>query len=186
MKKIFLSMVLAAISVCGNAQFQLTPSSGLMTEDGPYIIQHTGTEAENYQAAVRAVQQAIPDANIGELEYEKSFMVTYTKKGHEVLPGAFIAHDWSIENKLKIEASEDKISVSFAETGDFVVRYKGEVISIIYPRMGKTSFQELLAQICYLFNSKGKLAKNVKGASKLVEKYEQMANEIAKAIESKL
>ena len=57
MRKYFLLTALFALmSLCCNAQFKLTPSAGLMTEDGPYTITKSGSEVENYEAAKKAVE----------------------------------------------------------------------------------------------------------------------------------
>ena len=122
MRKYFLLTALFALmSLCCNAQFKLTPSAGLMTEDGPYTITRSASEAENYEAAKKAVETAISGADIGEIEYEKSFSVTAKYKNRGKLPGALGATDWVIDYTLKIEMSDDKILVSFAKIGNLEV-----------------------------------------------------------------
>lgn len=183
MKKIFTLAIFATMSLCSNAQFKLTPSSGLMTEEGPYTIMKAGSEAENYEAARRAVEFAIPGADIGDLEYEKSFAVSVVYNAHEKLPGALQATDWSIDYHLKVEAFDGKIEISFTEAGTWVVRRKGEVIQNIYPTTGKNSFSRAVFGHNFLFNSKGKICK---GGKKVVAKYEEIANGIVRDIENNL
>ena len=61
MKKNVLSALFAIVSLCCNAQFVLTPSAGLMTEDGPYTILRNGSESENYDAAKKLSRKPSPE-----------------------------------------------------------------------------------------------------------------------------
>ena len=183
MKKYILLTAFAVISLCCNAQFKLTPSAGLMTEDGPYTILKTGTEVENYEAAKRAVEVAISGAEIGEIEYEKSFAVTAKYKNRGKLPGALIATDWIVDYTLKVEASEDKIQISFSKVGNLEVWKKGEVLQYIHPTTGKNSMFGDITGNHYLFNSKGEICK---GGKKMVALFEEMANGIVKEIKKNL
>ena len=183
MKKYILLTAFAVISLCCNAQFKLTPSAGLMTEDGPYVILKSGTEVENYEAAKRAVEVAISGAEIGEIEYEKSFAVSAKYKNRGKLPGALIASDWVFDYTLKVEVSEDKIQISFTNLGTFEVWQKGEVLQYIHLTTGKNSMREAMTGNHYLFNSKGEISK---GGKKMVALFEEIANGIVKDIENNL
>jgi len=182
MKKYILLTAFAVISLCCNAQFKLTPSAGLMTEDGPYTILKSGTEAENYNAAKRAVEAAVSGAEIGEIEYEKSFAVTAKYKNHRKLPGALVATDWVIDYTLKVEVTDEKILISFSKVGSLEVWKKGEVLLYIHPTTGKNSFLGNFGNQ-YLFNSKGEICK---GGKKMVALFEDIANGIVKDIEKNL
>lgn len=183
MKKYILLTAFVVMSVCCNAQFKLTPSAGLMTEDGPYTILRSGTEAENYEAAKKAVEAAIPDVDVGELENEKSFSATCKYKNHAKLPGALIATDWVVDYTLKVDVTDEKIQISFSEVGSMEIWKKGEVIQYIHPTTGKNSMLRDAMGNHYLFNSKGQIAK---GCKKMVLLYENMANGIVKDIEKNL
>jgi len=183
MKRRLCLAAFAVVSIFCQAQFILTPSAGLMTEDGPYIITRNGSEAENYEAAKKAVLAAIPDAKIGDLEYEKSFNATSAIKDHRKLPGALIATDWTIEYTIEIECEDGKVMVSFKHIGAIVVRRKGDVIMNVYPSTGANSMLGQMMGNQYIFNSKGTVAKQCK---KLKELYESYANNIAKNIEHNL
>ena len=184
MRKYFLLTALFALmSLCCNAQFKLTPSAGLMTEDGPYTITKSGSEVENYEAAKKAVETAISGAEIGEIEYEKSFSVSAKYKNRGKLPGALGATDWVIDYTLKIEMSDDKILVSFAKIGNLEVWKRGEVLQYIHPTTGKNSMLVDITGNHYLFNSKGEICK---GGKKMVALFEEMANGIVKEIERNL
>ena len=184
MKKNVLFAIFAAVSLCCNAQFVLTPSSGLMTEGGAYTILREGTESENYYAAQKAVNTAFPNADIGELEYEKSFATSILHKEHGKLPlsGSYVAGDWKIEFKLKIDASEGKVLVSFEEVG-MLEWGRGTQTWYIIPAMGSNSIMAELEQKRYVFNSKGLVAKGCKKTKKL---FEDVANGIVKDIENNL
>ncbi|MBQ9203044.1 MAG: hypothetical protein IJ155_02250 [Prevotella sp.] len=183
MKKFFCVAALAVVSLCAEAQFVLTPSSGLMTEDGPYIIMREGTEVENYEAAMQAVGRAIPNAEIGEVEYEKSFNVTSAFKERRKLPGAIVATDWNTGYTLFVECAEGKIMVSFKQIGPLEASKKGEVIMNVYPTTGKNSMLMGVSGIQYIFNSKGVVAK---GCKKMKEIFEDYANTLVKDIENNL
>ena len=183
MKKNVLSALFAIVSLCCNAQFVLTPSAGLMTEDGPYTILRNGSESENYDAAKKAVEETIPGVEIGDLEYEKSFEASSEYKTHRKLPGAFIATDWNIKYKMKVESAEGKIFISFEEIGYMEVRRKGELMYNIYPTTGRNSMLGDIAGNHFIFNSKGEVAK---GCKKLKELFEDIANNIVKDIERNL
>lgn len=183
MRKFILSAVFAAISLCSNAQFKLTPSNGLMTEEGPYTIMRTGSEVENYETAKKAVEATITGAEIGELEYEKSFAVSAKYKNHGKLPGALVATDWVIDYDLKVEVSEEKIQIFFTKIGCLEVWKKGEIIQYIHPTTGKNSMLVDMTGSHYLFNSKGQICK---GGKKAVLIFENMANEIVRNIERNL
>ena len=184
MRKYFLLTALFALmSLCCNAQFKLTPSAGLITEDGPYTITRSASEAENYEAAKKAVETAISGADIGEIEYEKYFSVTAKYKNRGKLPGALVATDWVIDYTLKIEMSDDKILDSFAKIGNLEVWKKGEVLQYIHPTTGENSILVDMTGNHYLFNSKGEICK---GGKKMVALFEEMANGIVKEIERNL
>ena len=182
MKKSVLFAIFAAVSLCCNAQFVLTPSSGLMTEDGAYTILREGSESENYYAAKKAVQSAFQNADIGELEYEKSFVVGILHKRHSKLYAAMVAGDWEIEFKLKIETQEGKILISYEKVSPLKWEAKGNT-SLVFPTTGKNSAALIMANSRYIFNSKGQVAKNCKKAKEL---FEDVANGIVKDIESNL
>ena len=186
MKKRVLFSIFVVVSLCCNAQFVLTPSSGLMTEDGAYTILREGTESENYYAAKKAVNTAFPNADIGELEYEKSFVTGILHKEHGKLPvsGAYLAGDWKIEFKLKIDTSEGKILVSYEEVG--MLEWESRKVNstwYIIPAMGNNSIMAELEQKRYVFNSKGQVAKGCKKTKIL---FEDVANSIVKEIENNL
>lgn len=183
MKKVCLAAMFAAVSLCCNAQFILTPSAGLMTENGAYTILREGTESENYYAARKAVELVIPGADIGEEEYEKSFFVGGTYKNHGKLPGGWVASDWIIPYKIKVETTEGNILISFANVGDMEVRKKGELLCTIHPTSGKNSYLNDLMGSRHIFNSKGQVAK---GCKSIKEIYENMANGFIKDIENNL
>ena len=183
MKKSVLFAIFAAVSLFCNAQFVLSPSAGLITEDGAYTILREGSESENYHAAQKAVQSAISSADIGELEYEKSFIVGGTYKNHGILKGGMVATDWVIPYELKVEAAEGKILISFTSTGNMEVWKKGEVLFIISPTMGKNSYLNDMMGHRNIFNSKGQVSK---GCKSMKELYENMANGIVKDIEKNL
>lgn len=183
MKKYILMTVFTVMSLCCNAQFTLTPSAGLITEDGPYTILRSGTAAENYAAAKTAVEAAIPGVDVGELVYEESFSATAKYKNHAKLPGALVATDWVVDYTLKVEVTEEKILISFSEVGSLVASHKGEIIQWIHPTIGSNSMFRDMTGNHYLFNSKGQICK---GGKKMVEVFENMANGIVKDIENKL
>jgi hypothetical protein len=185
MKKCILLMFLGAlIPVCCNAQFKLTPSAGLMTEDGPYTILRFGTETENYEAAKHAVESAIPEVDVGEIEYGKSFSATAKYKNHsKLLPGHLRATDWEIDYTLKVDVTEEKIIVSFSEVGSLVAWVKEGFGIQYHPTIGQNSWVYAITDGGYLFNSKGQISK---GHKRLVELYENIANEIIKDIEKNL
>ncbi len=182
MKKCVLFAIFAAVSLCCNAQFVLTPSAGLMTEDGAYTILREGSESENYYAARKAVQSAFTNADIGELEYEKSFVASILHKSHGRLFGSLAAGDWEINFKLKIETQEGKILISYEKVGSLEWESMGNT-SFIFPTTGKNSAALIMANSRYIFNSKGQVAKNCKKAKEL---FEDVANGIVKDIESNL
>ena len=183
MKTLVLTAAMFFISLCCNAQFKLTPTAGLITEDGPYTILRSGVEADNYEAAKKAIKATIPNAEIIDVEYEKSFSVIASCKQHGKLPGDLVASDWVIPYKLKIEASDDKIQISFEEIGTLERRSKRGEVFYIHPTTGKNSM--LVDMTCnhYLFNSKGKVGKR---AQRYVLFFEEFANGIVKEIENNL
>ncbi len=183
MKNLVLTAVLFLISICCNAQFKLTPTAGLITEDGPYTILRNGTETDNYEAAKKAIKVTIPSAEIIDVEYEKSFSVITSYKKHGKLPGDLVATDWAIPYKLKIEASEDKIQISFEEIGSLERRDKKGWVFYIHPTSGKNSMLMDMSNNHYLFNSKGKVGKR---AQRYVSFFEEIANGIVKDIENNL
>lgn len=183
MKRIICFAVFASLAFCCHSQFILTPSAGLMTEDGPYIIQREGTESENYYAAKKAVENAIPDAEIGDLEYEKSFNASSTIKDRRKLPGALIATDWTIDYTIEVECTDGKVMISFKNIGALKAKKKGEVIMNVYPSTGENSMLNQIMGVEYIFNSKGVVAK---GCKKLKEIFEEYANTIATKIENNL
>lgn len=183
MKKIISIIALFAISMCCYAQFVLTPSSGLMTEDGPYTIIRDGSESENYYAAKKSIEVAIPDAEIGEAEYEKSFNVTSAFKDHRTLPGALVATDWRIDYTLLIECTDGKIMISFKELGYLEASKKGEVVCCVHPTSGSNSMMGDLLGNHYIFNSKGMVSK---GCKKMKTLFEEYANNLVKNIEKNL
>lgn len=182
MRKYILLTAFAVVSLCCNAQFKLTPTAGLITEDGPYTILRSSTEADNYEAAKKAVEAAIPDAQIGELEYEKLFSVVAKYKEHSKIPGALFASDWSIDYTLKVEVTEDKIFISFDKIGSLENRFKNNYF-YVHPTAGKNSMLADLKGGHYLFNSSGQISK---GGKKFVALFENMANGIVKNIENNL
>lgn len=182
MKKSVFVAIFAAVSLCCDAQFVLTPSAGLMTEEGAYTILREGTESENYYVVKKAVESAFPNADIGELDYEKSFVVSILHKRHSRLFGAMVAGDWEIEFKLKIEAQEGKILISYEKVGTLKWDSKGNT-AFVFPTTGKNSTMLIMANSRYIFNSKGQVAKNCKKAKEL---YEDIANGIVKDIENNL
>ena len=183
MKRFLLALFVTMSQLC-NAQFVLTPSAGLMTEDGPFVIKREATEAENYYAAKKAVEQVVAGANVGDQEYEKSFLVTSAFKEHKRLPGALIASYWTVEYTLEIDCSDGQISISFKELGPLAVASKkGEVFGHVYPTTGRNSMIGNIMGAQYVFNSKGEVAK---GCKKLKEIFEDFANNLAKDIENSL
>ena len=183
MKKKLFVVVLTTLSLCCHAQFVLTPS-GLMTEDGAYTIMRTGTESENFEVAKKAVELAIPGIDIGELEYEKSFSANGIQKGHRRFTGfATASVDWSIEYQLKVEAEEDKISISFTKVGSLVLKRKGESVAEVFPTSGKRTILLALSGQGFVFNTNGQVAR---GCKPIKETYEEMANNIVKTIENNL
>lgn len=183
MKRIIIFAVFAVISLCSYAQFVLTPSAGLMTEDGPYVISRDGTEVENYEAVKKAIDKVIPNGEVGEVEYEKSFNVSSAFKGHGKLPGALVATDREIRYTLFIDCYEGRIQISFKELDAMKVTKNDELLFNIYPTIGKNSMSNQLSGIQYVFNSKGKVAS---GGKKIKVMFEDYANELVKQIESYL
>lgn len=181
MKRLYLIAIVSVISLYCNAQFKLTPSAGLVTEDGPYTIMRPGTESENYEAVWKAVEKAIPDAEMGELEYEKSFAVNAIYKTRAKLPSALIATDWVLEYDLKVEVAEDKILIFFSNIGTLKATAKlGNNTFLFFPTMGKNT---MISPNRYLFNSKGQICK---GGKKMVAIFENIANGIVRDIENNL
>ncbi|MBQ6749752.1 MAG: hypothetical protein IJR02_03150 [Bacteroidaceae bacterium] len=183
MKKIFLAAMFAVVSLCCNAQFVLTPSAGLMTEDGAYTILREGTESENYHAAKKAVELAIQGVDIGDLEYEKSFLASSIQKGNRRFPGGWSSCDWSILFKIKVETFDGKILISFDSVGNMEASKKGEILAVVYPTMGKNSYLNDLMGQRYIFNSKGQVGK---GCQVFKDMYEEIGNSIVKEIENNL
>ena len=184
MKRLIWLAVFTAVSVCCKAQFVLTPSAGLMTEDGPYVISRNGSEAENYEAAKKAVLSAIPDAKIADLEYEKSFNASSAIKDRRRLAGALVKSDLTIEYTLEVECEDGKVMVSFKSNGPMELRTKkGELFMNIYPTTGSNSMLTQVAGVQHIFNSNGNVAKQCK---KIKELYESYMNDIVKSIENNL
>lgn len=183
MKRSILLAVMAMVSVFCNAQFKLTPTAGLMTEDGPYIIQRNASEEENYEVAKQAIMNTIQGAEIGEQEVENTFYVTSKFADFSKLPGTLFKLHWRIDYKLKVQVTEDKILIYFDELGSLVTTLKNQSYEYI-PQSGKNS-QWILntKEIMYLFNSSGEVAT---GASKLVKFFETKANELVKTIENNI
>ena len=183
MKKFLSLATFLAISVVVQAQFVLTPDAGLMTADGPYTIVREGTEAENYYAAKKAIENVIPNAEIGDVEYEKTFNVTSVFKNHGKIAGAIVATDQKTEYTLEISCTDGKIMISFKNIGCMEITRKGETYMVVYPKTGKNSWLGQVSGQQYLFNSKGEIAKQCK---KLVAMYEDNANNLVKCIENSL
>lgn len=183
MKRFLFSTIVSVISLFSFAQFKLTPSAGLITEDGPYTILRDGTESENYEVAMKAVEAAISDAQIGELEYEKSFAVTARYKTRGKLPGAMAATDWTIDYDLKVEVAENKILIYFTKIGSLVAKKRERLILTIHPTIGNNSMLRDILGNHHLFNSKGEICK---GGKKFVAIYEDVANGIVKEIENNI
>lgn len=183
MKKILFLVALTMVSICSSAQFVLTPSAGLMTENGPYVINRNGSESENYYAAKEAVEKTIHNVDIGELDYEKSFNALYIYQNRGKMPGALLATDWTIKFHLRIETSEGKIMISIEKAEELEYKRKGETLGYIYPTTGKNSMMNDMMGVHYIFNSKGEVAKSCK---KLKAIYENVANDIVKQIENNL
>lgn len=181
-RSVIFAIFAAAVTLFCNAQFVLTPSAGLVTEDGAYTILREGTESENYYVAKKAVESAFPNADIGELEYEKSFVAGILHKSHSKLLGATAAGDWEIEFKLKIEAQEGKILISYEKVGNLKWEAKGTTAYVI-PKTGKNSAMLIMAGSRFIFNSKGQVAKSCKKAKEL---FEDVANGIVKDIEKNI
>lgn len=180
MKKLILFVAFVVATLCCNAQFVLTPSAGLMTEDGPYTIIRDGSDSENYYAAKKAVESAIPNADIGDLEYEKSFNATSVIKEHSKLPESLATHDWQWNYTLEVECADGKIRISFKHIGALEVWKKGEHLQNIYPSIGKNS---MFSIDHFVFNSKGTVAK---GCDKMKKIFEDCANNLVKSIENNL
>lgn len=182
MKKIILSAAFALMGVCCNAQFVLTPNAGLLADNGAYVINHLGTEEENYNIAKKAAISAFSDAQFVDLESNKSFKILYVYKNHDKLPGALIATDWTIKFTLKIETQNDKVLVSFDEAGIWEAQNKNAAFNMI-PSAGKNTMLKSASGITYMFNSKGK---PTKGGKKIITAYENIANGIVRDFESEL
>lgn len=183
MKRFYLLIAFIAITLCSYAQFVLTPSAGLMTEDGPYIINRSGSEIENYNAAKKVIARVIPNAEMGDVEYEKSFNVTSEFKDKGRLPGAMVKTDWIIKYTLLVTCEDGKISISFKDLGEMEVYRKGERVMNIYPTTGSNSMLGQAAGIQHIFNSKGVVAS---GCKKLKLMFETKANDLVKEIENNL
>lgn len=183
MRRLFTLSVLLTIALCAQAQFMLTPSNGLMTADGGYTISRTGSESENYYAAKTAIQAVIPEVEIADVDYEKSFIAKSVYKHHGRMPGAAAKTDWFLEYALKIEASDDGIIIFFEKTGDIEYQKKGHFLGYVHPTTGSNSLLSDIAGHHYIFNSKGEVARMCK---KLVAFYEDFANNLVKDIEEKL
>ena len=140
------------------------------------ILRQVETESENYYEAKKAATSAYPDANIREIEREKSFVVDILHKRHSKLPGAMVASDWEINFILKITASESNIQISFEKLGNL----KWEGGDLIFPTAGANI---MMTMYRHIFNSKGEVAKGLKKAKLL---YEEIANGIVRDIEKNI
>lgn len=184
MRTYVLTVILSLFSVFSNAQFKLYPGV-LKANDGPYTILRNGLEADNYEAAQRAIETAVPDAVVNPLEYGKSYSVlilhTYYGKLSDV-----VARYWDFSYVMKVEAFDDKIQISFDEIGTINVwNVKDEILSERFSPTSRkhTLMTELAGDDRPLFNSKGKVAF---GCKKIILKTEEIANGIVKDIENNL
>lgn len=183
MKKYCIYAVLMLVSGICNAQFVLTPTAGLVAENGVYTISRNGTEKENYDVVKEAIAAVYEDAEIGEEEIEKTVLATIVYKKRFKQAGALVAADHKMEFTLRFETEDGKINVSFTKTGEWETRTKkGELIQIIHMDMGKNNPLKSTGNF-HMFNSKGQIAK---GGKKAKEQYEQIANEIVKSIENEI
>lgn len=182
-KTLFLALFTMLV-LCCKAQFVLTPSGDLLTEDGSYVIQKIGAEEENYEAVEKAIKAVLPNAQISEDEYMKSFSVRDVYKTHAKLPGALKASDWEMNFSFRVEVDTDKIMITF-NRAEAVKAHFGSQIGgqTIYPYSGKNSMLTQMGGVLYLFNSKGKVSK---GGKKMKAFYEDHANGIVNSIENNL
>lgn len=181
MKKTILLTLFTITVLSSNAQFTLTPSGMLLTENGSYTITLSKTEEENYDAVKKAIRAILPEAQISE-DYMK-LIVKDKYKTHDKLPGALKASDWEMDYSFNIEINADKIAISFDKAKPIIQHIKGEGTMNIYPFSGKNNFLAQAGGRQFLFNSKGKICS---GGKKLKAFYEQHANNIVKNIETHL
>lgn len=181
MKKCFIIVMLGIIAIASRAQFVLTPSNGLTTSDNAYSINITGSEVENYYTAKKAISKVLPEAVIGEVEYEKSFTASSKAKVKMKVKSAFKSLDFVADYTLKIETGDNMISISFNELKEFEYRKKSnnEPIGWVIPTIGRNDLWTNIANVFYVFNSKGDLKQ-----PKCKQAIEDWANGLVNTIET--
>ncbi len=149
MKKYFLLAIMSLFTFIAKAQFVLTPSDGLKSEDNRYTIKRIGNELENYCAAKEAVKAVIPGAVIVDVEYEKVFLV----KAEATIKAKVAGWPLTLAGPytLKFEADNGAILTSFEYLGELKNTGKRDIVLI--PGTGVNTIMSPF----YVFNSSGDL-----------------------------